>query len=208
MRVLVLDTDPWRGMGIARVLDNAQDMTAILEKDLGDQTLSKSLASVVLVAEGVTHSDARRSLQAIRRKFPDARILVHGEQNDPSVIARFVADGADGYFALSLGEEKLLKAIRVLSRGCMWLPEQAVPTVVNELRSGRMRATEESMTAQEYELLKMLESGLSNKEMATRLGVAEVTVKAHLGRLYRRCGVKTRVQLLGYAMRNRILTRH
>jgi DNA-binding NarL/FixJ family response regulator len=207
MRVLVLDTDPWRGMGIARVLDRAQDMTAILEKDLGDQTLSKSLASVVLVSEAATHSDARRSLQAIRRKFPDARILVHGEQNDPSVIARFVADGADGYFALSLGEEKLVKAIRVLAKGCMWLPEQAVPTVVKELRSGRMTATE-SLTAQEYELLKMLESGLSNKEMAARLGVAEVTVKAHLGRLYRRCGVKTRVQLLGYAMRNRLLARH
>jgi DNA-binding NarL/FixJ family response regulator len=208
MRVLVLDTDPWRGMGIARVLDRAQDITAVLEKDLGDQTLSKSLASVVLVSEAVTHSDARRSLQAIRRKFPNARILVHGEQDDPSVIARFVADGADGYFALSLGEDKLLKAIRVLARGCMWLPEQAVGTVVHELRDGRTRALESALTTQEYDLLKMLEAGLSNKEMATRLGVAEVTIKAHLGRLFRRCGVKTRVQLLAYAMRNRLLSRH
>ena len=195
-------------MGIARVLDRAQDITAILEKDLGDQTLSKSLASVVLVSEAVTQSDARRSLQAIRRKFPNARILVHGEQDDPSVIARFVADGADGYFALSLGEDKLLKAIRVLARGCMWLPEQAVGTVVHELRDGRTRALEYALTTQEYDLLKMLEAGLSNKEMATRLGVAEVTVKAHLGRLFRRCGVKTRVQLLAYAMRNRLLSRH
>ena len=208
MRVLVLDSDPWRGMGIARVLDRAQDITAVLEKDLGDQTLSKSFASVVLVAEGVTHSDARRSLQAIRRKFPSARILVHGEQNDPSVIARFVADGADGYFALSLGEEKLLKAVRVLARGCMWLPEQAIGTVVRELRDGQTSTTDQTLSTQDYNLLKMLEAGLSNKEMASRLGVAEVTVKAHLGRLYRRCGVKTRVQLLAHAVRNHLLAHH
>ena len=208
MRVLVLDTDPWRGMGIARVLDRAHDMTAVLEKDLGDQTLSKSLASVVLISEGLTQADARRSLQAIRRKFPAARILVHGDQSDPSAIARIVADGADGYFALSLGEEKLLKAIRVLARGCVWLPEQAVGRVVHELHNGRAKAAASPLTAQELELLKMLEAGLSNKEMAQRLGMAEVTIKAHLGRLYRRCGVKTRVQLLAHAMRNRLLSHH
>src|SRR5262249_39051247 len=89
MRVLVLDSGSWREMGIARALDPAADVTPVLERDLGDQTLSKSLASVVLLSEASARSDARRSVSVVRRKFPHAKILVHGEQSDPAVIADF-----------------------------------------------------------------------------------------------------------------------
>lgn len=51
MRVLLLDVDAWRSIGMARVLDRAPDITPILERDLGDMTWSKSLARVILVAE-------------------------------------------------------------------------------------------------------------------------------------------------------------
>src|SRR5262245_6402973 len=207
MRVLVLDSDQWREMGIARVLDGAHDVTPILERDLGDETWSKSLASVVLVSEGAARSDARRSLPAIRRKFPHAKILVHGEQSDPSVIADFVAQGADGYFALSLGEEKLLKAIRVVARGAVWLPEKAVSSIVQRVRSNG-HARSEAVRAADHTLLRMLNDGLTNKEMARQLSVAEITIKTRLARLYRRCGVKSRVQLLAFAHRNGLLPRH
>ena len=205
MRVLVLDSDQWREMGIARVLDGARDVTPILERDLGDQTWSKSLASVVLVSEGATRSDAKRSLPNIRRKFPHAKILVHGEQSDPAVIADFVAQGADGYFALSLGEEKLLKAIRVVARGAVWLPETAVSSIVQRVRRV---ARSEPLGSPDHTLLRMLNDGLTNKEMAQELGVAEITVKTRLARLYRRCGVRSRVQLLSFAHRNGLLPKH
>jgi DNA-binding NarL/FixJ family response regulator len=203
MRVLVLDSDSWREMGIARALDRAADVTPVLERDLGDQTWSKSLASVVLLSEAAARNDARRSLSAVRRKFPHAKILVHGEQSDPAVIADFVAQGADGYFALSLGEEKLIKAIRVVSKGATWLPERAITTLVQRVRG--KSAHSETLGASDHALLRMLEDGLTNKEMAAQLGVAEITVKTRLARLYRRCGVRSRVQLLAFAHRNGLL---
>ena len=66
VRVLVLNSELWRDMGLARALESAQEIKPILERDLGDQTLSKSLASVVLVSEGTVRTDARRSVPAIR----------------------------------------------------------------------------------------------------------------------------------------------
>lgn len=201
MRVLVLDSDSWRGMGIARVLDRIPDITPVLERDLGDQTWSKSLAKVVLVAETAARTDSRKSLHAIRRKFPHARILVHGDADNPSTIAEFLAQGADGYFALSLGEEKLVKAIRLIGRGSTWVPETAIAPIIERLRS----AGETGLSSTDRELLQMLAEGLSNKQMAERTGVAEVTVKTRLARLYRRFNVRSRVQLLAAAIRGGLL---
>jgi two-component system, NarL family, response regulator LiaR len=205
MRVLVLDNDRWREMGIARVLDRAPGLTPVLERDLGDQTWSKSLASVILVSDGSARTDARRSPRSLRRKFPHARILVHGELEDPAAIAEFLAQGADGYFTLSLGEEKLIKAISVIARGSVWLPNRAVNSIVEQLRSGETPST---LSAKEHALLRMLVDGLSNKEMASELGVAEITVKTRLSRLYRRFGVRTRVQLLSHAIRHGLVRHH
>lgn len=206
MRVLLLNSERWRDMGIARALDQAPGIRPILERDLGDQTWSKSLADVILVSETSVRTDAKRSLNAIRRKFPRAKILVHGEESDASRIASFVAQGADGYFTLALGEEKLVKAIRDVARGTVWIPSAAVNSIVRQLRHGEAPAPQ--LTHSEHALLRMLEQGLSNKEMAAEMRVAEITVKTRLARLYRRFGVHTRVQLLAYAIRHGLLPRH
>jgi len=194
-------------MGIARVLERAPGITPVLERDLGDQTWSKSLASIVLVSEVSLRDDGRKSLDSIRRKFPKARILVHGENADESDIALLLAQGADGYFSMSLGEDKLIKAIHVLERGSVWAPEKAVATMVNRLRAP-VDATQPALSSAEISLLHMLDEGLSNKEMASRFGVAEVTIKTRLARLYRRFDVHTRVQLLSIAIRKGFLSHH
>lgn len=206
MRVFVLSSERWRDLGIARALDRAAGITPLLEQDLGDQSWSRSLANVVLVAESSVRSDVKRSLPNIRRKFPKAKILVHGEQQDAATITGYLAEGADGYFSLSLGEESLVKAVRVVARGSVWVPADAVASMVNQLRSGETPSV--ALTGPDQTLLRMLDQGLSNKEMAAQLGIAEITVKTRLARLYRRFGVRSRLQLLGYAVRNGLIPRH
>ncbi len=205
MRVLLLNSERWRDGGIARALDRAPGIHPILERELGDQTWSRSLADVVLVSETSIRTDPKRSLGTIRRKFPRAKILVHGDECDPSAIAALVTEGADGYFALPLGEEKLVKAVRVVARGSVWIPDAAVTSMVRQLRSNPSGSP--ALSDGEQALIRMLDQGLSNKEMAAQLAVAEITVKTRLARLYRRFGVRTRVQLLSFAVRNGLIPR-
>ncbi len=202
MRVLILDRDCWREQGLARVLDATPGVSVVLERDLGEQTWSKSMATIILVSENAVRQDSRCSVESLRTKFPNEKILVHGEDRDASAIADLLARGADGYFALSLGEEKLIKALRVLARGSVWAPEEAVLSMVQQLRSG---VRTEPLAGGDRALLEMLHDGLSNKEMASRLTVAEITIKTRLARLYRRYGVNSRVQLLSFALRNRLV---
>lgn len=193
-------------MGIARALDGVPGIKPVLESDLGDLTWSRSAASVVLVSDVSLRTDSRRSLQVIRRKFPRARVLVHGDETNPAAIAALMTEGADGYFTLSLGAEKLIKAVQTVARGAMWIPRDAVDSIVRQFRSGSESPSR--LTPAETALLRMLDQGMSNKEMAAELNVAEVTVKTRLARLYRRFGVRSRTQLLSFAVRSGLLPRH
>jgi DNA-binding NarL/FixJ family response regulator len=99
-----------------------------------------------------------------------------------------------------------VKAIRDVAHGSVWIPGAAVTSMVKALRHGTGATSQ--LNDVEATLLRMLDQGLSNKEMAAQTGVAEITVKTRLARLYRRFGVNTRVQLLSYAVRNGLIPRH
>ena len=204
MRVLVVEPDRWRELGLCRALDAAPGIVAVPSSDLGDRTWTRAeKPSVVLLAEESARKDPRRSLNRLRSKFPDAKVLVIGDSAEPSEVADLISEGAAGYFSLQLGEDRLLKAIKVVARGGFWTSEKGVAALVQRVRTGR--PGESGLTESDEALLKMLHDGLTNKEMAQRFGLAEVTVKTRLGALYRRYGVRTRVHLLAYALRARLL---
>ena len=95
-----------------------------------------------------------------------------------------------------------MKAIEVLARGSVWTSEETVTSMARKLRKGTEGPP---ASASDQLLLTMLDEGLSNKEMASRLGLAEVTIKTRLSRLYRRFGVNSRVQLLSFAVKNGLI---
>lgn len=206
MHVLVVEPDRWRELGIVRALQDLPGVTAMGGSEIGDRTWSGLDApSVVMLAEEMARQDPKRSLSRLRSRFPDTPVLIHGDSAEPGEIAEFLSEGADGYFTLALGEEKLFKAIRVVVRGAVWTPEQAVISLVQRSRSSA--PARQQLSAAEQELLAMLDEGLTNKEMAKRLGLAEITIKTRLATLYRRYNVRTRIQLLSYAIRNKLLHR-
>lgn len=207
MRVLVVEPDRWRELGLTKALEGASDVTPISASEMGDRTWSGvETPAVVLLAERAARTDPKRSLARLRSKFPTAKVLIHGDAVEPAEIADFLSEGADGYFVMSLGEEKLLKAIRVVARGSVWTPEQSIASLVQKSRTATSRGLG-NLSPGEQQLLSMLDEGLTNKEMASRMGVAEVTIKARLASLYRRFGLRTRVQLLSYSIRHRLLHR-
>ena len=74
------------------------------------------------------------------------------------------------------------------------MPSEAVASMAGQVRSGAVAT--DGLNELEQALLRMLAQGMTNKEMAAELGLAEITVKSRLARLYRRFGVRTRTQLL------------
>jgi DNA-binding NarL/FixJ family response regulator len=130
---------------------------------------------------------------------------VFGEDDRLELMAEMLAVGARGYFLMSAPESYLHRALRIVHEGKIWAPREAVALLARSGGAGALTGETSSAAFDEKNLLHLLYEGLSNKEIATRFGLAEVTIKARMSRLYRKYGVKTRVQLLAAAVRRNLV---
>jgi len=136
-------------------------------------------------------------------------VLVYGDQTNLDITAQLLAAGASGYFILSTPPKYLSEAVLVVSKGNLWGQREAVALMAQRLADGkaaeRRPRVAEALSEKEMIILRCLNDGLTNKEIASRLGVAEITVRARLTKLYRRFGVSTRLQLLSTVIRKGLL---
>lgn len=111
------------------------------------------------------------------------------------LVAKGFAGFLPGYADLSM----LNKAIDSVNRGELWIDRKTLRD--SFLHRGR---DEVSLTRREQEILRCLGSGLSNKEIANKLSITEQTVKSHCNHLYKKFGVKNRLQLALYTSQNEV----
>ena len=206
MQVLLLEPDRWRYLGLLQVLGSDPEIRV-----LGTDDPIKILAlkappdglrpDVVILSHSLVIDFRLTIVQHLKTVFPNANLLVTGYERSFDSIAEILRAGTTGYFQLTSDPPNLLKALRVVKSGQIWAPRDAVALMAAD----DFQTAAELMTPTEVAILEFLEEGLSNKDIARKLNLAPVTVKAHLTRLYRRFRVKTRLQLLAYAIANHLI---
>ncbi|GAC1434726.1 MAG: two-component system response regulator NarL [Thermoanaerobaculia bacterium] len=215
MKILLLEPDYWRSLGILQILATDSSITVLPERD-HQKILSLRTSpphsldpDLVIVSHSLTFDYQFSILRHLRHLFPKAQILVEGYDEGLDAVANVLRAGAKGYFQLSSNPDRLLDALAVVARGHVWAPREAVVLLMNTFSpdsTGDGSAGESEMiTSRDAAILKLLQQGLSNKEIAQALGVAEVTIKSHLTKLYRKFGVHTRLELLSYAMTHHLI---
>lgn len=207
--VLVLEPDPWRRLGFMHVLNEEAQIKLVdgvdHNKILALRNNPPDLDPTVVMLSHALLADFKLSLVAkIKGLFPKANILVHGHEANIDKVAEILIAGAKGYFLLSGQPENLLESLKFVSKGLIWGPPEAIARSLGRLITLKdikpVATRTDLITVRERTLVSLLAKGLSNKEIANKLGVAEVTVKFHLAKLYKRFKVQTRLQLLTYAI--------
>ena len=209
IRALLLEPDSWRYRGICGVLDDSGTIQVIGEPDYGKiltlTSTSETEADVILLAHRLILDYGVAIVPMLRDLFDPCAVLVYGDLDSLEVAAQLFAVGARGYHVLSEPPGFLVKAVSVCSKGKFWGPREAVALMaehlVEEMEEELVAEPSRMLEPDEQRLLELLNVGLVNKEIAQRLGVAEATVKSRLSRLYKRFGVRTRLQLLSTAVR-------
>jgi len=136
---------------------------------------------------------------AILREFPDARILMLSTHSGEEEIYRAMQAGARGYVLKSVMREDLLRAIREVHEGKRHLD----PIVASHLAE---RMSHRSLTGREVEVLRMVAKGCGNKEIATVLNIAEVTVKLHVSHVLEKLNVRDRTEAATAAVQRGIIS--
>lgn len=211
--VVLVDPLPVVRAGIAMLIDDRSDMEVLAEAGTAEESLelvaglrrARIVALVGLGLEG--ERDAFWLIRELRDRYPSVAILAAGARSDAIAISRALFVGADGFVDKNLDPVDFLDALRNAHRGEMVLAGPPVE-VVGEIADGieRRREVEVRLTAREREVLTVAAEGLTAKQIAERLGVRERTVTTHLGRIYGKLGVGSRLAAIRAAARSGLVS--
>ncbi|MER6582828.1 response regulator transcription factor [Nonomuraea sp. NPDC001023] len=143
-----------------------------------------------------------RTTTHIHRVSPRSRVIVLSMYDDPVLVQELIAQGVRGYLLKSVGREELVQAIR----GVCADAERVVLSVSREslMMSGRPRTGK--LSERELSVLSLAAQGLSNAQIATRLMIAEGTVKRHLRNIFTKLDATSRLDAVNKAMAASLLT--
>ena len=204
IRVLVADDHPVVREGLARLLEQADDVEVVGTAEDGERACDIARecdVDVVLMDLEMPGVNGIEATARIRSERPGTQVVVLTSFSDRERILDAVDAGALGYLLKDAEPDELLRGIRAAAQGESPLAPKAASAL---LAAREERRPAEQLTAREREVLVMVAEGLPNKLIARRLEISEKTVKAHLTRIFERIGVSDRTQAALWAERHRL----
>jgi DNA-binding NarL/FixJ family response regulator len=197
--VLIVDDHPLVREGFRSALDGARDMKVVGEAAdglEGERLALRLKPDVVLLDISLPLRDGIETARAIRAHLPEARIIMLTAWADPDKLVESIDAGAEGYITKDMPPDKVIAAVRSALAGD---PPIAGTVALEALRRlGRPRASADpaaalsQLTMRQLEIVRLLSQGLTNKEIARSLGIAEQTVANHLKTTFDKLGVHSR----------------
>jgi two-component system NarL family response regulator len=201
IRIMVVDDHFAIRMGLTGSINLEPDMAVEAEASNGSQAIEgfrKHQPDIVLMDLKLPGASGIEATAAICKEFPKAAIIMLSTHDGEEDIYRSLQAGARAYILKDAAREELMAAIRKVHAG-----ERAISPAVGARLAERMTRAE--LTAREIEVLKLMAKGRSNKEIGNALGIAEVTVKLHVGHLLTKLNANVRTQAATTALQRGIL---
>lgn len=172
----------------------------------GIKLVERLKPTVVLL--GLILAVGPHGLEVLRQLRSKSKLLALSMRSDEAFVAEAILSGADGYVVRGDGFHELLKAIeavmenrRFISAG---LNKQRITGLLARGRAGAA-TVRERLTPREHEVLQLAAEGLTSAETGDRLSISPRTVEMHRGNLMRKLGLRSTVDLVRYAIRNRVI---
>jgi two-component system nitrate/nitrite response regulator NarL len=207
LRILLVDDHLLFRKGLARLLDAQPDFEVVGEARDGLEAVEQVQAlrpDVVLMDIRMPGCDGLEATRRIKVQMPDVRVVMLTVSDDDQDLATAVRYGADGYLLKDLLPETLFQQLRGLKSGQAPISRAMTGKLFRQLAQ-RSRPTVrpaaiDVLSARESEVLALVVSGCSNREIAGELGITRNTVKNHLRNILVKLGVKNRAQAAAYAV--------
>jgi DNA-binding NarL/FixJ family response regulator len=196
IKVMVVDDHPLMRVGVTSIVNASSDMTVVAQTGTGEEAValfSKHKPDVTLMDLRLPGMSGVDAIRAIRSTCAAARFVVLTTYEGDADIHRALEAGAQGYVIKGMPYQTLVEALQRVCKGGRFLP----PPVARALAS---RIPDSDLSAREQEVLRLLASGKSNKDIASLLGITEATVKCHVSAILVRLDVSDRTEAVVTAL--------
>ncbi len=206
IRVLIVDDHAVVREGLRAFL-TLQDGIEIVGEAADGRAALKAVAEldpdVVLMDLVMPVLDGVGAMRSLRASHPRTRVIVLTSFTEDDRLLPAIEAGAAGYLLKNAEPAEVVRAIRAAARGEALLDPAIAARILQQVRETSAGPTKNALalTRREQEVLDLIVAGFSNKRIALELGIAEKTVKAHVGNLLAKLGVADRTQAAVLAVR-------
>jgi two-component system response regulator NreC len=207
LRILLAENHETIRDGLKLLVNSQPDMEIVGEADNGRvalQLAQELLPDVVVMDVSMPELNGLQATKKLKQKCPQVKVLTLTRHTDDGYLQQLLQAGASGYVLKQSKSAELLRAIRAIGAGQTYLDtaitEKAVSQILGGKRAARGAPPDANLSGREVEVLRLIAWGYINKEIAARLNLSIKTVEVHKANGMRKMGMKSRVDIVRYAL--------
>ena len=201
IRLLIVDDHAVVRQGLQMFLKLDSELEVVGEAFNGQRAIelvSQLKPDIVLMDLLMPVMGGVEAIGIIKRDFPDSEVIALTSVLEDKAVVDAIRAGAIGYLLKDTEADELIRAIKAAAAGQVQLSPQAAERLMREVRAPD---SPESLTERETDVLRLVATGLSNKEIAQQLIIGEKTVKTHVSNILAKLNIRSRTQAALYAAR-------
>lgn len=206
LRIILAEDHETIRDGLKLLVNSRSDMEVVGEADNGRTALQLAeefSPDVVVMDISMPELNGLQATKKLKDTSPQVKVLILTRHSEPGYLQELLQAGASGYVLKQSKSEELIRAILAVAAGQTYLDPAVTERAVTQLReSGQLpnKAPNANLTAREADVLRLIALGYINKEVAARLNLSIKTVEAHKSNAMNKMGMKSRVDIVRYAV--------
>ncbi|NLX20669.1 MAG: response regulator transcription factor [Phycisphaerae bacterium] len=209
IRILIADDHTLVRQGLRRLLEEEKDFRVVAEAGDGAEVMrlvGEQPVDVVLMDIAMPGMDGFEATKRLTKKKGGPRVLVLTMYADEHYAARLLRIGAMGYVVKDAAATELVEAVRTVHEGRRFVSASIREHLALRYIDGLGDDAVESLTNREFQVLRYLAAGSTNREIAKQLGLSVKTVDAHRLNILAKLGLRNNSELTKFALRHHLIT--
>ncbi|HEY5620019.1 MAG TPA: response regulator transcription factor [Vicinamibacterales bacterium] len=205
LRILLADDHVTMRHGLKLLIDSQADMKVVSEASDGRAAVQNAVAlkpDVVVMDISMPGMNGLEATRALKQQRPAVAIVALTRHGDDAYVQELLRAGVSGYVLKQSAPTELLQAIRAAAAGGQYLDSTLTARVTARVlgRADRVNRPAATLSDRESDVLRLIASGYSNKEIAGQLSLSVKTVEAHKANAMRKLGLSGRIDIVKYAV--------
>ena len=208
IKILIADDHAIVREGLKQILSESPDLVVIDEASTGQEVIEKILKKeldLVILDIAMPGRGGLDILKEIKGQKPRLSVLVLSMYPEEQYAVRVLKSGASGYLTKESAPAELVKAIRQISQGKKYISPSLAEKLALDLEVSPDKPPHEILSDREYQVMCMIASGKTLKEIADGLSLSIKTISTYRSRILEKMNMKTNAELTHYAIKNRLV---